>query len=107
MDLAVVRVLGFSRRQFLLSLATERLIIAAVAIAAGAAMGYWPGLQVLELVDLTPQGNAPVPPLLPSVQGWLMTGVLAGLMAGVALSVGFAVVAARRLNTSEVLRGGV
>ena len=107
MDLAVVRVLGFSRRQFLLSLATERLIIAALAIAAGAAMGYWPGLQVLELVDLTPQGNAPVPPLLPSVQGWLMTGVLAGLMAGVVLSVGFAVVAASRLNTSEVLRGGV
>jgi hypothetical protein len=107
MDLAVVSVLGFSRRQFMLSLATERLIIAAVAIAAGAAMGYWPGLQVLELVDLTSQGNAPVPPLLPSVQGWLMTGVLAGLMAGVVLSVGFAVVAARRLNTSEVLRGGV
>ncbi len=107
MDLAVVRVLGFSRRQFMLSLATERLIIAAIAIAAGAAIGYWPGLQVLELVDLTPQGNAPVPPLLPAVQGWLMMGVLAGLVAGVVLSVGFAVVAARRLNTSEVLRGGV
>jgi hypothetical protein len=107
MDLAVVRVLGFSHRQFLLSLAAERLIIAVLAIAAGAAMGYWPGLEILELVDLTPQGGDPVPPLVPSVQGWLMAGVLAGLLAIAALSVAFAVVAARRLNTAEVLRGGV
>ena len=63
-------------------------------------------LQILELVDLTPQGNAPVPPMVPSVNVGLMVGVLAGLLAGAALSVGFAVVAARRLNTSEVLRGG-
>ena len=69
-------------------------------------MGYWPGLQVLELVDLTPQGNAPVPPLAPSVQGWLMAGVLSGLLAASALSVGLAMAAVRRLNTAEVLRGG-
>ena len=107
MDLAVVRALGFSQRQFLLSLATERLIIAVLAIAAGAAMGYWPGLEILELIDLTPQGGDPVPPLVPSVQGWLMAGVLAGLLSVAALSVAFAVVAARRINTAEVLRGGV
>ena len=107
MDLAVARVLGFSRRQFFLSLATERLIIAVLAISAGAAMGYWPGLEVLELVDLTPQGNDPVPPLMPSVKGWLMAAVLVGLLAASALSVAFAVVAARRLNTAEVLRGGI
>ena len=105
MDLAVARVLGFSRRQFLLSLATERLLIAVLAIAAGAAMGYWPGLELLELLDLTPQGDAPVPPLTPSISGWLMAGVLSGLLAASALSVGFAVVAVRRLNTAEVLRG--
>ena len=69
MDLAVTRVLGFSRRQIFLSLATERLIISVLGIAAGAGMGYWPGLEVLELVDLTSQGSHPVPPLLPSVQG--------------------------------------
>jgi hypothetical protein len=107
MDLAVAGVLGFSRRQFFLALATERLIIAVLAISAGAAMGYWPGLEVLELVDLTPQGKDPVPPLMPSVQGWLMAGVLAGLLAASVLSVAFAVVAARRLNTAEVLRGGI
>jgi hypothetical protein len=106
MDLAVARALGFSRRQFFLSLATERMIIAVSAIAAGAAMGYWPGLEILELMDLTPRGDAPVPPLMPSVQGWLMAGVLAGLLGAAALSVAFAVAATRRLNTAEVLRGG-
>jgi len=25
-------------------------------------------------VDLTPQGDAPVPPLTPSIRGWLMAG---------------------------------
>jgi len=107
MDLAVARALGFSSRQFFLSLAAERMIIAVLALAAGATMGYWPGLEILELVDLTPQGDAPVPPLLPSVKGWLMAGVLAGLLGAAILSVGFAVVAARRLNTAEVLRGGI
>ncbi|PKB70911.1 MAG: hypothetical protein BZY87_08110 [SAR202 cluster bacterium Io17-Chloro-G6] len=106
MELAVARVLGFSRGQFFLSLATERLIVAVLAIAAGAAMGYWPGLEILELVDLTPQGDAPIPPLIPSIKGWLMIGVLAGLLAASALSVGFAAVAARRLNAAEILRGG-
>ncbi len=87
-------------------MATERLIVAALAISAGAAMGYWPGLEILELVDLTPQGGAPVPPLAPSIQGWLMAGVLAGLLAASALSVAFAAVAARRIDPAEVLRGG-
>tara|TARA_B100001167_G_C16719949_1_gene280676 strand:- start:649 stop:972 length:324 start_codon:yes stop_codon:yes gene_type:complete len=107
MDLAVTRVLGFSRRQIFLSLATERLIISVLGIAAGAGMGYWPGLEVLELVDLTSQGSHPVPPLLPSVQGWLMAVVLAGLFMVSTLSVAFAAVAAMRLNTAEVLRGGI
>ena len=107
MELAVLRVLGLSRGQLFLSLATERLIIAVLAIAAGAVMGYWPGLYILELVDLTAQGNASIPPLVPAVKVWLMTGALAGLLAAAALSVGFAFVAARRLNTSEVLRGGI
>ena len=106
MDLAVARVLGFSRGQFFLSLAAERLIVAVLAIAVGAAMGYWPGLEILELLDLTPQGDAPVPPLTPAIRGWMMAGVLAGLLAASALSVGFATLAARRLNTAEILRGG-
>ena len=76
-NLSVARVLGFSRGQFFLSLVTERSIVAVLAITAGAAIGYWPGLEVLELVGLTPQGEAPVPPLTPSIKGWLMAAVIA------------------------------
>ena len=105
-DLAVIQVSGFSRLDLFLSLATERLIIAVLAIAAGSAMGYWPGLEILEQMDLTPRGDAPVPPLVPSVNRWLMAGVLSGLLAASVLSVGFATLAALRLKPSEALRGG-
>ena len=104
--LVVSQVLGFSLLDLFLSLATERLIIAVLAIAAGSAMGYWPGLEILEQMDLTPRGDAPVPPLVPSVNRWLMAGVLSGLLAASVLSVGFATLAALRLKPSEALRGG-
>ena len=103
-DLAVGRALGFSRNQFLLSVLVERLVIAAVAIAAGGAIGYWPGLELVEMMDLTPRGLPAVPPLVPAVQAWLLAVVLAGLGAATVASVLFTVVQARRLNTAETLR---
>ena len=42
-DTAVARALGLSSRQLLLSLAVERWLMAGVAIATGAAIGYCPG----------------------------------------------------------------
>ena len=105
-DLAVARAIGFSRSQFLLSVSVERLLIAALAIAAGAAIGYWPGLELIELMDLTPRGLPAVPPLVPVVQGWLLAVVLAGLSAASVASVLLTVVQARRLNTAETLREG-
>ena len=69
-------------------------------------MGYWPGLEILELIDMTPQGAAPVPHMIPSVQVWLVVGVIFGLVAISVFSVGLAAIAAMRLNTAEVLRSG-
>jgi putative ABC transport system permease protein len=105
-DLAVARALGFSRSQFLLSVSVERLLIAALAITAGAAIGYWPGLELIELMDLSPGGLPAVPPLVPAVQGWLLAVVLAGLSAASVASVLLTVVQARRLNTAATLREG-
>ena len=105
-DLAVARAIGFSRGQFLLSVSVERLLIAALAIAAGAAIGYWPGLELIELMDLSPRGLPAVPPLVPAVQGWLLALVLAGLSVASVASVLLTVVQARRLNTAETLREG-
>ncbi len=106
MDLAVARAIGISRSQFLLSVSIERLLIAALAIIAGAAIGYWPGLELIELMDLTPRGLPAVPPLVPAVQGWLLAVVLAGLSAASVASVLLTVVQARRLNTADTLREG-
>ena len=105
-DLAVARAIGFSRGQFLLSVSVERLLIAALAIAAGAAIGYWPGLELIELMDLSARGLPAVPPLVPAVQGWLMAAVLAGLSVASVASVLLTVVQARRLNTAYTLREG-
>ena len=80
-DLAVARALGFSRGQIFLSMAMERSVIVVLAVVTGGVMGYWPGLEILELIDLTPRGAAPVPPMLPSVQVWLVFGVISGLVA--------------------------
>ena len=104
--LAVIKILGILRLDLFLSLATARLIIAVLAIASGSAMGYWPGLEILDLMDLTPRGDARLPPLVPSVNRWLMAGALSGLLAASVLSVGFATLAALRLKPSEALRGG-
>jgi len=105
-DLAVARALGLSRGQIFLSMAMERSVIVVLAVVTGGVMGYWPGLEILELIDLTPRGAAPVPHMLPSVQVWLVFGVISGLVAISAFSVGLAAVAAMRLNTAEVLRSG-
>ena len=103
-DLAVARAIGFSRRQLLFSMSFERLLIAVLAIAAGAAIGYWPGLRLMEMMDLTSSGRPAVPPLLPAVHEWLLAGVLSGLLAAAALAALLAMARARRLNTTETLR---
>ena len=103
-DLAVARAIGFSRRQLLFAMSFERLLIAVMSIAAGAAIGYWPGLQLMEMMDLTSRGLPAVPPLIPAVHEWLLTGALAGLLAAAAVAAVFAVAQARRLDTAETLR---
>ena len=105
-DTAVARALGLSSRQLVLSLAAERWLMAGAAIAAGAAIGYWPGLELVQLLDLTYSGAASVPPMIPQAHGVLLASVLAGLTAAVMASVALAALLARRLSPTEVLREG-
>ena len=105
-DLAVARAIGFSRGQLLLSLSLERLLMAALAIAAGAAIGFWPGLMLLRMMDFTTSGLQAVPPMVPAVQSGLLAGVLGGLAGAAVISVLFTVYQARRLDTAETLREG-
>ena len=106
-DTAVARALGLSSRQLLLSLAVERWLMAGVAIATGAAIGYWPGLELVKLLDLTHTGAESVPPMIPQINIVLLASVLAGLAAAVTASVILGALLARRLNPVDVLREGV
>ena len=105
-DTAVARALGLSRRQLLLSLAAERWLMGGIAIAAGAAIGYWPGMELTQLLALTPNGGAPVPPMLPVVNAALLGAVLAGLSAAVTASAALAAMLALRDKPVDALRAG-
>ena len=105
-DTAVARALGLSRRQLFLSLAAERWLLGGIAIAAGAAIGYWPGMELTQLLALTPNGAAPVPPMLPVVNAALMGAVLAGLSTAVTASAALAAALALRDKPVDALRAG-
>jgi hypothetical protein len=105
-DTAVARALGLSRRQLFLSLAVERWLMAGVAIAAGAAIGYWPGLELVQMLDLSANRAGPVPPMIPEVHGLLLASVLAGLVVAVMASAVFGALLAQRIRPVDVLREG-
>ena len=106
-DTAVARALGLSTRQLLLTLLAEKWLMAGAAIAAGAAIGYWPGLELIERLAVTSRGSTPVPPMVPQVHDLLLALVLAGLTAAVMGSALYSAVLARRDRPAEVLRMGV
>ncbi len=105
-DLTVVRALGFSRAQIFLSLSLERLLVAALGLGAGGAIGFWLAGWVLGFLDVTSSGRPVIPPMAVSVQGWLAALVFAGLLAASLLSLLFATFRARRLKVPDILRTG-
>jgi hypothetical protein len=105
-DLTVAQALGFSRLQLTLSLAVERSLVAAIGLLAGSALGFWPGRELLKLLDVSSTGQPVIPPLAPAFQEWLLASVLLSLVAASLAALLLAVVAARRLRVPNVLRGG-
>jgi hypothetical protein len=105
-DLTVARTLGFSRLQLFLSLALERLLLAAVGLAIGSAVGVWLGRWVLGFLDITARGKPSIPPMVVAVQDWLIVAVLGGLIASLLLGLIVAAVFARRLKVADILRVG-
>ena len=110
-DNAVARALGLSARQLFLTLLAERWLMAGAAIVAGAAIGYWPGLQLLQRLEAAPSGSSSadagtslLPPMIPQVHELLLGLVLAGLLLAVMGSAFYSAVLARRDRPAEVLR---
>ena len=104
--LTVARALGFSGFQIFLSLALERLLVAALGIGAGSVIGVWLGRWVLGFLDITPRGNLVIPPMVVNFELWLIGLVLAVLAAATVGSIILTEFWARKLRVPEVLRLG-
>jgi ABC-type antimicrobial peptide transport system permease subunit len=105
-DLTVARALGFSQRQLFLSLALERAVLAVLGVAAGSAIGIGLGRWVLGFLDLTAGGRPVIPPMTPTLHGWLVALVLVNLLVAALLAILLATLAARRLRAPDILRAG-
>ena len=103
-DTAVARALGLNSRQLFLSLAAERWLMAGLAIAVGAAIGFWPGIELVQMLEATGSGGEAVPPMIPKVNGGMLASVLGGLVVAVMASVALGWLLVRRLRPVEVLR---
>ena len=105
-DLTVIRVIGLSRGQLFMSLALERTVVAVLGIAAGTALGLWLGQWVLGMLGTTSLGRSVVPPMIVTVQGWIIALVFTALIGSLLMGIILAALAARKLNTPDVLKMG-
>lgn len=104
-ELAVVRTLGFTRGQVLLFLGVENGVIALAGLALGGALGAWLGRWVLGFLDLAGRGAPSAPPIVISVDPWLLTGTVAGGVGAALGATALAWLLVIRARGYEVLRG--
>jgi hypothetical protein len=105
-DLTVARVLGFSRRQMLLSLTLERVVVAVLGLVVGSVIGYLLSHWVLGFLDTTPGGQPIIPPVVFTPQSWIIALTLLCLITAALLAIAFAALSASRLRASDILRTG-
>ena len=103
-DLTVVSALGLSSRQLMMGLVLERIVVAALGIGAGVALGLALGPWVLGYLDITPTGRDIIPPMEITAHAWLIGLTFAELALALVLAVVIAIVTAGRLRAYEVLR---
>ena len=103
-ELTVTRALGLSRGQMVKLLVLERLLVAAVGLISGAVIGYYLGRWTLGYMGLTPGGLPIVPPMVLTVQTWLIGLVIVNLAVAAVLATIVAAVTAGRLRPSDILR---
>ena len=106
-ELTVTRALGFSRNQLVSLLVLERVLVAGIGLVAGAVLGYYLGRWTLGYMGLTPSGLPIVPPMVFTVQAWLILLVIVNLAIAAALATVVAAVTVGRLRVSDILRSRV
>ena len=105
-DTAVARALGLSTSQLFMVQAAEHWLMGGAALAAGAAIGYWPGRELVRMLDLSPGSASGIPPMIPDVHAMILVVVLAGLTATVMASAILGATLALRIGVASALREG-
>ena len=106
MDIAVTKVLGFSRAQMGLTLAIEMLFMVSLGVLAGATTGLFLASWVLDKTDVNETGAPMIPPNVLTIDPWSLGLVLGALGAMAVVSTIVAWVAANRVTVTEQLRLG-
>ena len=106
LEFAILRTMGFSRRQILAVVSFEQLFIVAVAMGVGTLVGLRLGVLMLEFLGITERGEEVIPPFV-QVTDWATIGVSYGILLGVFLTtIAIVVVLSGRLAVHRVLRLG-
>ncbi len=105
-ELTVARALGFSLGQLIGVLFLERLLVAAVGLVSGAVIGYYLSRWTLGFLGQTTGGRTVIPPMVLTVQEWLIGLVILNLLVAALLAIFLAAVAVGRLRPSDILRTG-
>jgi hypothetical protein len=103
-DLALLQVLGFSRRQVALLLGGEYALLAAVGVVGGFPLGLWLARWSLGFLAITAGGRPLVPPPVPVGDAVLLGGMGLAILLGWGLAWGVGTLWALRLPTGQVLR---
>ena len=105
-ELTVTRALGFSLWQLIGILFLERLLVAAVGLVSGAFIGYYLSRWTLGFLGQTAGGRPIIPPMVLTVQEWLVGLVIFNLLIAALLAIFLAALAVSRLRPSDTLRTG-
>ena len=106
LEFAILRTMGFSRRQILGVVSFEQLFIIAVAMGLGTLVGLRLGVLMLEFLGITEKGEEVIPPFQ-LVTDWGTIGVAYGILGAVFLvTIAIVVLAYARLAVARVLRLG-
>ncbi len=106
LDFAVLRAIGFSRRQILGLLAFEQLIIIIFGLALGTITGERLNTIMMPFLQLTEQGSRVLPPFIPSID-WVTIGIAYGILLAAFVITSFLLVLSfSRSKIHETLRMG-
>ncbi len=106
LEFAILRTMGFSRRQILAVVSFEQLLIVAVAMGVGTLVGLRLGVLMLEFLGITERGEEVIPPFV-QVTDWATIGVSYGILLTVFLTtIAIVVVLSGRLAVYRILRLG-